>query len=80
MDLMGRKIVDSAAAVLIGHFLLDQANAGNTPAHERKKRVARRFIESELPKVRMNCELVASGDTSAVAEYELLAGPVPAKD
>ena len=80
MDLMGRKIVDSAAAVLIGHFLLDQANAGNTPAHERKKRVVRRFIESELPKVCMNCELVASGDTSAVAEYELLAGPVPAKD
>ena len=80
MDLMGRKIVDSAAAVLIGHFLLGQANAGNTPAHERKKRVVRRFIESELPKVCMNCELVASGDTSAVAEYELLAGPVPAKD
>jgi alkylation response protein AidB-like acyl-CoA dehydrogenase len=80
MDLVGRKIVDSAAVVLIGHLLLSQANGGNTPAHERKKRVARRFIETELRKLRTNCELITSGDISAVAEYDILAGPVPAKD
>jgi alkylation response protein AidB-like acyl-CoA dehydrogenase len=80
MDLVGRKIVDSAAAVLIGHLLLGQANAGNTPAHDRKKRIARRFIETELRRLRTNCELITSGDTSALTEYDILAGPVPAKD
>ncbi|MGD8453180.1 MAG: acyl-CoA dehydrogenase family protein [Phycisphaerae bacterium] len=75
MDLMGRKLVDSAAAVLIGHLLLGQA------AHnDRKKRVARRFIDTELPRLRMNCALIAAGDTAPLEEYDLLAGPVPAKD
>jgi hypothetical protein len=74
MDLAGRKIVDSAIAVLVGHLLLRQA-AGN----ERKRRVARRFIDLEMPRLRMNCELVASGDMAPLDEYELLAGPVPPK-
>ena len=33
-----------------------------------------------MGKLRMNCEQIASGDMSALEEYELLAGPVPAKD
>ena len=74
MDLAGRKIVDSAIAVLVGHLLLGQA-AGN----ERKRRVARRFIDLEMPRLRMNCELIASGDMAPLDEYELLAGPVPPK-
>jgi len=74
MDLWGRRLVDCAAAVLIGHLLLRQATQW-----ERKKRVARRFIEMQLPRLKMNCELIASGDTSALQEYDLLAGP-PAKD
>jgi hypothetical protein len=75
MDLSGRRLVDAAAAVLIGHLLLRQA-AGN----ERKKRVARRFIDVEMPRLHLNCELIAAGDVSALDEYALLAGPVPAKD
>jgi hypothetical protein len=47
---------------------------------DRKKRVARRFIETELPKARLNCELIATGDRTPLEEYALLAGPVPAKD
>jgi len=73
MDLSGRRLVDSAATIIIGHLLLSQAAKS-----ERKKRVARRFIDLELPKIRMNCELVCSGDAAPLEEYELLAGPVPA--
>ena len=91
LDLAGRKLVDAAAAVFIGHLLLQQA-AGPVSsdrataleqwhtARERKTRVARRFIEAELPKARLNCELIATGDRTPLEEYALLAGPVPAKD
>jgi hypothetical protein len=75
MDLAGRKLVDSAIAVLVGHLLLGQGARS-----ERKKRVARRFIDTEMPKLRLNCELVLRGDMSPLEEYALLAGPVPAKN
>ena len=75
MDLAGRKLVDSAAAVLIGHLLL-----GEAAKNDRKKRVARRFIDLEMAKLRMNCELITTGDAAPLDEYDLLAGPVPAKD
>ncbi|MHC4065542.1 MAG: acyl-CoA dehydrogenase family protein [Planctomycetota bacterium] len=70
MDLYGRKLVDSATAVLIGHLLLGQAAAS-----ERKRRVARRFIETSLPTIRRDIELVCSGDKSVLQEYQTLAGP-----
>ena len=72
VDLYGRKLVDSAAAVLIGHLFCQQARAS-----ERKKQVARRFIAKELPAIRRDIELVCSGDQSVMTEYETLAGPVP---
>lgn len=72
LDLSGRRLVDAAIVVIVGHLLLDQA-----AVNERKKRVARRFIENQLPVLRMNLEQVLSGDASALEEYELLAGPVP---
>ena len=73
MDLYGRKLVDSAIMVLVGHLFVRQA-----VADERKKRVARRFIETSLPVVRRDIERVCSGDKSAVEEYATIAGPVPA--
>ena len=75
MDLSGRKLVDSAIAVIIGHLLLQQA-----AIDDRKKRVARRFIEPEMARLRTNCELIERGDMAPLEEYELLAGPVPPKD
>jgi len=73
LDLSGRRLVDCAAALVCGHLLLAQG------AHnERKRRVARRFIERELPLLQANCALVRSHDMSALEEYELLAGPAPA--
>jgi alkylation response protein AidB-like acyl-CoA dehydrogenase len=73
LDLSGRRLVDSAVTVVIGHLLLGQG-----ARNERKKRVARRFIERELPVLRMNLEQIRAADTSVMDEYALLAGPVPA--
>ena len=73
LDLSGRRLVDSAIDIIIGHLFLAQG-----AANERKKRVARRFIDRELPVLRMNCEQIHAGDTPPTEEYALLAGPVPA--
>ena len=73
LDLSGRRLVDSAIAILIGHLLLAQG-----AKNQRKKRVARRFIDRELPVLRMNCQQIHSADMAAMEEYSLLAGPVPA--
>ncbi len=75
LDLAGRRLVDSALIVMIGHLLLTQG-VGN----DRKKRVARRFILGQLPVLEMNCQQILSADTAAMDEYELLAGPVPAAE
>jgi alkylation response protein AidB-like acyl-CoA dehydrogenase len=75
LDLSGRRLVDSAIAVIIGHMLLGQG-----VVNDRKKRVARRFIQREMPVLRMNCEQVLSGDVTPLEEYALLAGPVPAAE
>ncbi len=72
MDLYGRKLVDAAAGILIGHLLLRQA-----VDDERKARVARRFIHTRLPTIERDIGLVCSGDKSVIEEYETLAGPPP---
>jgi hypothetical protein len=69
---MGRRLVDSAIIVIVGHMLL-----GHAVRNERKQRVARRFIETGLPELRMKCEQIMASDTSPLDEYDLLAGPVP---
>ncbi|HUT95880.1 MAG TPA: acyl-CoA dehydrogenase family protein [Thermoguttaceae bacterium] len=75
LDLSGRRLVDAAIAIICGHLLLAQG-----AENERKRRVARRFIEAQMPILRMNCEQVLSGDSTPLDEYELLAGPVPSND
>jgi phage gp37-like protein len=72
LDLSGRRLVDAAIAVIVGHLFLGQG-----AVDERKRRVARRFIESQMPVLRMGLEQVLAGDMSPLEEYELLAGPVP---
>jgi hypothetical protein len=75
LDLSGRRLVDSAIVIIVGHMFLDQAVTS-----ERKKRVARRFIDSGLAELQMKCEQILAHDTSAMDDYELLAGPVPSAD
>lgn len=72
MDLWGRKLVDAAAVVLIGHLFLRQANV-----NDRKKAVARRFITMNMPTLKRDIDMVRSDDRSAIDDYELIAGPVP---
>jgi hypothetical protein len=72
LDLMGRKLVDCALIQIIGHLFLRQAVAS-----DKKKRVARRFIETESPRLHMYCRQIQSGDTAPLDEYDVLAGPVP---
>jgi len=72
LDLAARRLVDCATIQIMGHLLLGQG-----VKNDRKKRIARRYIESNLAVLRMNCEQIKSGDTSPMDEYEVLAGPVP---
>ena len=74
-DLSARRLVDGAIAIMVGHLFLGQATK-----NERKRSVARRFIGSQMPILRMNCEQIHSADTAPLDEYELLAGPVPTSD
>ncbi len=93
LDLAGRRLVDAATAVYIGHLFLRQAEPGGSQsspcgtglqpvatARDRKKRVARRFIDTEVRKAHFNCELICAGDRTPLEEYDLLAGPVPARE
>lgn len=72
LDLAGRRLVDSAIICIVGHLLLKQATEW-----DRKRHVARRFIESQLPELEAKCRQILSGDMSPLDEYEILAGPVP---
>jgi len=72
MDLYGRKIVDMGVTLIIGALFCDQATA-----KEEKKAVARRWLAAKMPELRMNKELICSGDRSIMADFETLAGPVP---
>ena len=75
MDLSGQRLVDSAITIICGHLLLGQASQS-----ERKQRVARRYIEPRMTRLRADCEIICSGDTAPLDELELLAGPVPTLD
>jgi len=75
MDLYGWQLVDAASAVIIGHLFLGQATA-----NDRKRLIARRFIETNMGNVRRDMELVRSGDRSVLVEYETFACPVPSAE
>ena len=72
VDLYGRKLVDCAIAIIVGHLFLSQA-----ATNDRKKAVAKRYIQTNLPTIRRDVELICSGDLSALDQYATLAGPLP---
>ena len=72
MDLVGRKLVDAAITVIVGHLLLRQA-----AADERKRLVASRFIDRNLATLTRDLDLLHSGDKTPLSEFDVLAGPVP---
>ena len=41
------------------------------------KKVSARWLAVKLPEIRMDHEIITSGDRSAITDFETLAGPVP---
>jgi 3-(methylthio)propanoyl-CoA dehydrogenase len=75
IDLSGRRLVDSAISIIVGHLFLAQGLK-----NERKKHVAQRFITRDLHTIEMNCKYILSGDISPLEDYAIIAGPVPAAE
>ena len=71
VDLVARKLVDAAIAILTGHYLLAQA-----VKCDRKKKVARYWITTQKPFITMSCTRAVSGNTQAVEDYQTFAGKV----
>jgi len=71
-DLYARKMTDMALYLIVGALFCDQATASET-----KHAVVRRWLAWRLPEIRMDAEMIKSGDTQIVEEFEILAGPVP---
>ncbi len=72
LDFSGRRLVDSAITVICGHLFLGQA-----VKCERKKLVAKRYIQKGLAQMQADLAMIMSGDTTPLDAYPLLAGPVP---
>ena len=51
---------------------------GQAAASERKLAAARRWLAAKLPELRMNKELVCSGDELVMTQFDALAGAAPA--
>src|SRR5512136_1383837 len=73
LDLYGRKIVDMACTLVIAGLL-----CGHAAVNERKSAVAQRFLAAKIPELRMNRDLVSSGDEAVITRFEALAGGVVA--
>ncbi len=73
MDLYGRRIVDSAITLIVGALLADHATA-----REEKRAALDRWMTIKMPELRMNAELIRSGNRAVMEQFEPLAGPVPA--
>ncbi|MCL2624024.1 MAG: hypothetical protein FWD31_10200, partial [Planctomycetaceae bacterium] len=72
LELVARQLVESAIYVLCGHYLIGQALQC-----DRKKRVAKLYVEKNRPQVTAQCTVVKSGNLQAIEDYEWIAGPVP---
>ncbi|MCP4378076.1 MAG: acyl-CoA dehydrogenase [bacterium] len=71
-ELYARKMVDMGLYLIVATLFCDQALASET-----KYAVAKRWLAWRMPEIRMNAEMITSGDTQIVDEFEVLAGPVP---
>jgi len=74
-DLYARKLVDLAIDLVVGALFCDHAT-GST----KKLAVAKHWLNSRLPQVRMLKEQICSGDASTLTDFESLAGPLPVAD
>jgi alkylation response protein AidB-like acyl-CoA dehydrogenase len=75
MDLMGRRLVDMAVYLVVAALFLDHA-----VVNDGKKTVLRRWLAVKMPELRMNHEVITSGQRLPMTDFEALAGPVPATE
>ncbi|HUS47098.1 MAG TPA: acyl-CoA dehydrogenase family protein [Phycisphaerae bacterium] len=75
MDLVGRRLVDMAIYLIVAALF-----AGHAAARAEKKAVLHRWLAMKMPELRMNHEIITSGDRSAIEHFETLAGPLPVVD
>jgi len=69
LDLYSRKIVDMACTLVIAALLCDHASRS-----ERKLAVLERWLAIKMPELRMNRDLVCSGDEAVITRFDALAG------
>jgi len=72
MDLSARRLVDMAIYLIVAALFLDHAGVS-----EAKKAVARRWLAMKGPEIRMDHEVILSGERSPMTDFQALAGPVP---
>jgi len=72
-DLHARRLVDMGLYLVVAAMFADQAVAS-----DKKLAVLKYWLNWRMPEIRMLHEQIASGDQSAVDQFDLLAGPVPA--
>ena len=80
MDLHGRKLVDAAIMLIVGHLFLQQSVADAVliddyqekyrEIQKRKGAVARRYINSNAGKISMLCQEIKRGDQTTLTGYE----------
>ncbi len=71
-DLYARKLVDIGTYLFIAALFCDHATAS-----EKKLKVAQRWMNWRMPEIRMNKEMILSGDMQIVDDFEDLAGQLP---
>jgi len=69
LDLYSRKIVDMACTLVVAALLCDHASRS-----ERKLAVLERWLAIKMPELRMNRDLVCSGDEAVITRFDALAG------
>jgi len=75
MDLYARKLVDMGITLIVAALFCDAATES-----DKKLAVARRWLTAKMPELRMNKEMILTGDRSIIKDFETLAGPVPATE
>ena len=75
IDLHARKLVDMAIDIYVGYLFLQHGQIS-----DRKKIIAKRFITTTTPKIKMNHDIIVSGEQTTVEFFHELVGALPTED
>ncbi len=74
-DLRARNVVDMALEILLGYYLLREAETS-----DHKLTIAERVIRGGHPVIEMNAAMILSGERSTLTKIDDILGPIPAED